>query len=170
MTAGVIYLRNPRRTLILTGPPFNSERDGEYANMVVNFKGKKVICGGTTSGIIARQLGREVTTDILSPCGDLPPVSDMKGVDLITEGILTLTRVAKYLAEDKIKHLSDAASKLVDLLLNSDIIDFVVGTRINEAHQDPSLPIDLEIRRNIIKKIAGILEEKYLRKVNLMYI
>ena len=57
----------------------------------------------------------------------------------------------------------------MELLLDSDIIDFQVGTRVNEAHQDPSLPVELDIRRNVIKRLAGLLEERYLKKTHITY-
>jgi hypothetical protein len=64
---------------------------------------------------------------------------------------------------------ANAATKIVELLLNSDRISFMVGTKINEAHQDPNMPVELEIRRNIVKKIASLLEEKYLKEVHIQY-
>jgi len=62
------------------------------------------------------------------------------------------------------------AGNIVKRIRESDMIDLMVGTRINEAHQDPSLPVELEIRRNVIKKIAFLLEDKYLKKVRLQFI
>jgi len=59
--------------------------------------------------------------------------------------------------------------KLLDLLTGSDIIEFMVGTRVNEAHQDPQLPIDLEIRRNIIKKMRELLEKQYRKETVIQY-
>ena len=98
---------------------------------------------------------------------DLPPLSIMKGVDLITEGILTLTKTAKLLEEHAPLYDSNPAERLARLLLESDIIEFVVGSRINEAHQDPKLPLDLEIRRNIVKRVARILETTYLKQTSI---
>ena len=94
----------------------------------------------------------------------------MDGVDLVTEGILTLTEVYRMLKEgiDKIKN--NAAVRLAKLLLDSDRIDFVVGTKINIAHQDPSLPMELEIRRNIVKKIFRLLQSQYLKEISVRYI
>jgi len=56
------------------------------------------------------------------------------------------------------------------MLKDSDEIHFVIGTRINEAHQDPNLPVDLEIRRTVVKRIANRLEDKFLKEVTLKYI
>jgi len=139
---------------------------------VDSFDGQKVICGGTTAEIVSRELkcGIEVNIDTMS--GDIPPVSVMNGVDLVTEGVLTLGKVSARLEEGVTLPVreKDAASALLSLLLNNDKIFLLAGTRINEAHQDPSLPVELEIRRNVVKKIKRLLEEKYLKEVNLDFI
>jgi hypothetical protein len=101
---------------------------------------------------------------------ELPPLSRMPGVDLVTEGILTLTSAAQMLEDAALLRDNNPAAMLVDLMLESDVIEFVVGSRINEAHQDPNLPMDIEIRRNIIKRIAKTLEDRYLKEVSVQYI
>jgi serine/threonine protein phosphatase PrpC len=170
MTAAVIYLRRPRRTVILTGPPYASGRDKEFAETLGDFDGRKVICGGTTANIVARELGRTIRDSLRGAgSGDIPPAADMDGVDLVTEGILTLTRTAQLLERDEAPREKNPATLLYNILLDSDYIEFVVGARINEAHQDPNLPIDLEIRRNIIKRIRHVLEEKYLKDTTLRF-
>ena len=94
----------------------------------------------------------------------------MEGIDLVTEGILTLTDVYRMLKEGIDENKNNGATRLTRLLLDSDKIDFVVGTKINIAHQDPNLPMELEIRRNIVKKIFRILQEKYLKETSVRYI
>lgn len=170
ITVGVVYFRVPRRTILLTGPPFSKERDSLYANYLDSFAGRKVICGGTSAEIVARELGREIKTDLHSHSCGIPPVSSMAGIDLITEGILTLTRVAQFLEEGSIPQESHGAASLAQMLRDSDAISFLVGTKINEAHQDPNHPAELEIRRNIVKRVAKVLQEKYLKEVSLQYI
>jgi len=169
MTAAVIYFRLPRRTIVLTGPPYAAGRDKEFAELLLEFEGKKVICGGTTANIVSRELGRPIHDDLRGGGGDIPPSALMEGADLVTEGILTLTRTAQLLEKDEPPREKNPAAKLYDILVESDSIQFVVGARINEAHQDPNLPIDLEIRRNIIKRICKVLEEKYLKETSIQY-
>ncbi len=168
----VIYFRNPRCLLLCSGPPYHPHDDRRLAMTVNSFDGQKVICGGTTAEIVSRELkcGIEVNIDTMS--GDIPPVSVMNGVDLVTEGVLTLGKVSARLEEGVTLPVreKDAASALLSLLLNNDKIFLLAGTRINEAHQDPSLPVELEIRRNVVKKIKRLLEEKYLKEVNLDFI
>ncbi len=167
MTCGVIYFRRPRKLIALTGPPFDKSRDGEYARMLADYDGTRVICGGTTCTIVSRELDRPVRLDLQTMSRDLPPLSVMEGVDLITEGILTLTRVAQILEEQTTATSDDPAARLAQLFMESDIIEFVVGSRINEAHQDPKLPMDLEIRRNIVKRVANALETRYLKETSI---
>ncbi|NSW44507.1 MAG: SpoIIE family protein phosphatase [Bacteroidales bacterium] len=171
-SACVVYFREPRSLLICTGPPFDKQNDKTYAQKLLNFEGKKIICGATTADIFARELKQTITDtfDMIDP--DLPPVSYMPGVDLITEGILTLTKVLDLLKHFKQEYLflKGPANLIVKMLLDSDYIHFIIGTKINEAHQDPNLPIDIEIRRTVIRQIANELEEKWLKTVTLEYI
>ena len=163
-----IYCRDPRESLIFTGPPYHSEKDNFYANNFINFKGKKAISGGTTANIISRELNIPVSADLSTNTGKLPGLLKMEGVDLVTEGILTLTKTLEYLKNEKPE--KNAAKVLMDFLLDSDVINFLVGAQVNKAHYDPSLPIEIEIRKNIIKQMAQVLEEKYLKKVNIQFI
>lgn len=169
ISCAVLYFREPRKSLIFTGPPYHKDKDLEYCLSFDAFTGKKAICGGTTANMIARELNREIYTSAQSDSGNLPPTAEMTGVDLVTEGILTLTRAAEYLEKEELTH-PDAAGQLVDFFLESDIIEFMVGAMINQAHYDPSLPIEIEVRRNVVKKIKKTLEEKYFKQVIIHYI
>ena len=144
-------------------------KDREYCQTFEFFSGKKAICGGTTANIISRGLRREIVNAAQENSGDLPPVSQMDGVDLVTEGILTLTRAAEYLEQEELNH-KDGAGLLVAFFLESDIIEFMVGAMLNQAHYDPSLPVEIEVRRTIIKKIKMLLEDKYFKQVIINYI
>jgi hypothetical protein len=170
MTVGVFYFRQPRRLLVLTGPPFHQNRDAHFASIFDTFKGRKVICGGTTANIVARELKRELVDHLETTDGDIPPIATFEGADLVTEGLLTLTKVAQFLEKGETTSRRNAASMLLERLLESDSIIFLVGTKINEAHQDPTHPMDLEIRRNLIKRIAKILERKYLKDTFVRFI
>ena len=163
-----LYCREPRESLIFTGPPYHQEKDSYYAKTFIEFRGKKAIAGGTTANIISRELNIPVTTDVTTTRGKLPGLSNMEGVDLVTEGILTLTKTLEYLESSKPEE--NAAKILMDFMLDSDCINFLVGAQMNKAHYDPNLPIEIEIRKNVIKQIAKVLEEKYLKKVNVQFV
>ena len=163
-----IYCRDPRKSLIFTGPPFHGEKDGYWAKTFMEFNGKKAIAGGTTANIISRELNIPVVAKLSMNAGKLPGLSEMEGIDLVTEGILTLTKTLEYLESGKTEE--NAAKTLMNFLLDSDVISFLVGAQMNKAHYDPNLPIEIEIRKNIIKQMAKVLEDKYLKKVNVQFI
>jgi len=166
-TCGVIYFRKPREVLILTGTPVSRDRDKELARRASTFDGRKVACGGTTTSILSRELNVPVKMDLTDLDPEVPPISHMAGFDLVTEGAITLAATARILDEygntDFLK--PNAATKLANVLLESDIINIIVGTKINEALQDPNLPQDLDIRRNIIRRLQKVLEKKHLKEV-----
>ena len=163
-----LYCRDPRESLIFTGPPYHQEKDNYFARFFMDFKGKKAISGGTTANIISRELNIPVIAKMSMNAGKLPGLSEMKGVDLVTEGILTLTKTLEYLENGKPE--DNAAKTLMEFLLDSDVIYFLVGAQMNKAHYDPNLPIEIEIRKNVIKQMAAVLEEKYLKKVNVQFV
>jgi hypothetical protein len=172
ITCSVITFRRPRYLTIVTGPPFNLERDRDLADCIRTACGRKAICGGTTASIVARLLDREVEMDLDHLDPEIPPMSRMAGVDLVTEGFLTLARAAELLEKGQgweSPH-ANAAQQLVGLMLDSDVVEFVVGTRINEAHQDPNVPVELDLRRNVVRKILSLLETRYLKQGSIRFV
>jgi hypothetical protein len=171
-TCGIIYFREPRELLLCTGPPYNKDDDRLLAAEVNQFKGKKIVMGATTGDIISRELNLKIEDVFKFEDTDLPPINVMEGIDLFTEGILTLNKVEKILKayHPNTKLGRGPADEIVKLLLESDAIKIIIGTRINIAHQDPHLPVELEIRRTVVNRIAQLLEEKLLKKVGISYI
>jgi hypothetical protein len=172
-TCGVIYFREPRRFMLITGPPFYKIKDYDFAGRIKNFKGKKIICGGTTAEIIARELDIHVEIQHTEKRpGLLPPVARMEGFEMVTEGILTLGKVEEILENyDSDTRLQDSsAEKVASLLLQHDSIEIIVGTRINWAHQDPEQPLELELRKFVVKRIVKILSNKFFKHVEVEYL
>jgi hypothetical protein len=172
ISCAVLYFREPRKLLVCTGPPYETAKDTDLAGRVTAYNGKVILCGGTTADIVARELKRKIVDDLIFEDPNLPPESFMEGIDLVTEGILTLQKVNEILKSynNSVKIGKGPADKIVKLIMESDEINFIVGTRINVAHQDPTLPVDLEIRRTVVKRIARILEDKWLKLVSVEYI
>jgi hypothetical protein len=172
ITCGAIYYRRPRRLLVITGPPFSKERDRELAELVQHFDGRKAICGGTTASIISRLIGRPVSMLLANVDPEIPPGATMEGIDLVTEGAITLAKVADMLEHGNSgePERKNPATDLLSLMLQSDIVEFMVGTRINEAHQDPSSPVEMDLRRNIVRKITVLLETRYLKESRVRFI
>ena len=172
ISCAIIYFRDPRKLLICTGPPYEKEKDRDLAAKVKKYQGRVILCGGTTADIVARELNRKIVDELVFEDPELPPESFLEGIDLVTEGILTLQKVNELLKtfNNSVKLGRGPADKIVKLIMESDEIHFIIGTRINIAHQDPTLPVDLEIRRTVVKRIARLLEEKWLKKVSMEYI
>ena len=172
ISCATIYFREPRKLLICTGPPYEKDKDPDLASKVKDYKGKVIISGGTTADIVARELNKAIIDELIFEDPELPPESFVEGIDLVTEGILTLQKVNEILKSynNSVRLGKGPADKIVKLIMDSDEIHFVIGTRINVAHQDPNLPVDLEIRRTVVKRIARLLEEKWLKKVSFEYI
>jgi hypothetical protein len=168
----VIYLREPRKLLLCSGPPFDQKKDEYLVDKVKYFKGKKIISGGTTVDIIARGLNLPIEDTLEFNDPDLPPVSMIEGIDLATEGILTLSKVNSILEKfnERTELGKGPADEIIKLFLESDEIQLCIGTAINIAHQDPNLPVELEIRRSVAKKLAKLLEEKFFKEVTLEFI
>jgi len=172
ITCAVVYVRKPRKTLIVTGPPFTKEKDQLLGQKIREFDGRKIVSGGTTAQIVSRLFEKKVTVDLSLWSANVPPPSKMEGIDLVTEGMLTLSKVATVLEKkESLNRMSnDAVKKFVEILINSDQVSFIVGTKINEAHQDPSIPVEIGIRRSIISRIRKALEQNYLKETSLEYI
>ena len=172
LTCGVVYFRQPRKAILCTGPPFNPEKDNEFASILKKFEGKKIISGATTTEIIARELGRTVLNEERTD-PTLPPSSKMKGIDLVTEGVLTLSKVTHLLnninLNSNMQFGKGPADQVCKLLLDTDEIYILVGTKINETHHDPSLPVEIEIRKHLIQRLNKVLSEKFMKVVTIEY-
>lgn len=171
ITCCVIGVRKPRRTLIVTGAPRNRESDKRLGERVKNFDGQVIVCGGTTAKIIARELDKDIKAD-KSPAGSLPPSSKIDGVDLVTEGMLTLTEVAKRLeSHTLLKNMSeDAAKRMISLLRETDQIEIIVGTKINDDIEDPSTAATIGLRFPIIDQIQRSLIKQYFKECEVLYL
>ncbi len=170
-TCLVVHLRRPRRLLLVTGPPYDETQDALVAAWVSDAPGRVAVCGGTTTRIIARELHRAIGPGPADQDPSIPPGASLRGVDLVTEGMITLAACLRLLEGPRPWPVPlSAATRLADLLLDSDRIDMVVGTRINEAHQDPALPMELGIRRNLLRSLAAVLERRWARRVTLRFV
>ena len=126
--------------------------------------GQRVVCGGTTAKIVARQMGQALEVDLATITAEVPPLARLPGVDLVTEGILTLTRVRDLLAAGTdraaVRFQVDGASSLLRLLLGVDHVHFLVGQAVNPAHQNPDLPHQLGIRVGVVREIVEELRQR----------
>jgi hypothetical protein len=157
---------------ILTGPPYYREHDADYARKGLLGEEHVVVCGGTTANIIERELGAKVSLTLadMRAAGGLPPVGHIAGVGIATEGILTLSRVLSALEEGRSPSFEPAAVRaILERMMSHDRIEFIIGTKVNESHQDPGIPQDLELRRTVVRRIAQTLEQKYRKNVIIQF-
>lgn len=170
-TALVLKIRTPRTLTVAVGPPQHREDDVQIAQLIREEPGSKVICGGTTGSIIAREWGTDIKVNLKDLDPEVPPYGRLRGVDLVTEGIITLSKTLEALKKGETQpegERKNAVSLLSKLLLDSDKIQFLVGKAINPAHQNPDLPLNLALKMQVVKEIAETLEERG-KKVDLLY-
>jgi hypothetical protein len=160
----VIKVRRKLMATVFTGPPEDRGADEALVSQFVKRAGRLAVCGGTTAKIVARHLGQPLEVDLKTMAEDVPPIARVEGVDLVSEGILTLTKTSALLqagAEKKtVRFKTDGASNLLRLLLEVDHVHFLVGQAVNPAHQNPDLPHQLGIRMAVIKEIATELRKR----------
>ncbi len=172
ITCSVVYYRKSRDTLLVTGPPYHKSKCKYMVEKFKSFKGRKIISGGTTSQIIANGIKEEIFVDMKDVALDIPPRAIMNGADLVTEGMLTINKLINILNSEDVKNIKDkdAAYRMAQIFLDSDKIYMLVGTAINEAHQNPNMPIEMGLRRIAVNNLAKILRTKYLKEVIIEYV
>ena len=167
-TACVVRIRKREPMNILFGPPSNRDDADRMMALFFSKRGKHIVCGGTTSSIAAKYLGKPIEASLDFANSDLPPIAMIEGVDLVTEGVITVNRVLEYardyLGENKnYEHWSferDGASLISRMLFEEATdINFYVGKAINPAHQNPDLPINFSIKMNLVDELSKCLRQ-----------
>jgi hypothetical protein len=167
-TACVIRIRKREPMNILFGPPSNRDDNDRMMSLFFSKTGKHIVCGGTTSSIAARYLGKKVEATLSFENSDLPPIAKIEGVDLVTEGVITVNRVLEYakdyLGENTMyehwNYKRDGASLICRMLFEEATdINFFVGRAINPAHQNPDLPINFNIKMNLVEELTKCLRQ-----------
>jgi hypothetical protein len=160
----VIKVRQKRVATVLTGPPVRPAKDEATVAGFVERPGLHVVCGGTTAKIVSRHVGRPLEVDLRTMQPEVPALARMEPIDLVTEGILTLTKANELLqaGADKttVRFRTDGAAALVRLLLDVDEVHFLVGLAANPAHQNPGLPVELGIKLAVVREIAEKLRRR----------
>lgn len=163
----VLKIRPRKPVQLLIGPPYDTEDDRKVMSLFFSKEGRHVVCGGTTAALAAEYLHQPLTAGPFYADPAIPPTAAIKGVDLVTEGIITISRVLEYakdyLAENKRypewSRKKDGASQIARMLfLEATDISFFVGKAVNPAHQNPSLPIGFSIKMRLVEELAGCLK------------
>ncbi len=159
-----IYARERHSLMVFTGPPLDTTTDAYHVERLLSFDGRKVVCGGTTSTILETYLGEMIDTDLSTLREDVPPIGRLSQLDLVTEGIITMSHALDYMRDceaDELRLPKDrnGATLLAQELLRADSIFFLVGQQINAFYQNPLLPRNLSIRKNLVLEISQFLRE-----------
>ena len=167
-TSCVVKIRKREPMNILFGPPSNRDDCNRMMALFFSKEGKHIVCGGTTSSIAAKYLGKPLRASLNFESSDVPPTAELEGVDLVTEGVITINKVLEYardyLGENKhYEHWNfkrDGASMICRLLFEEATdINFYVGRAINPAHQNPELPITFSIKMNLVEELSACLKK-----------
>ena len=167
-TACVVRIRKREPMNLLFGPPSNRDDCDRMMSLFFSKNGKHIVCGGTTSSIAAKFLGKPLKASINFERSDVPPIAEIEGVDLVTEGVITVNKVVEY-AKDYLKnnesyeqwsYKRDGASLIARMLFEEATdINFFVGRAINPAHQNPDLPINFSIKMNLVEELSKCLKQ-----------
>lgn len=165
-TACVVKIKKREPMNLLFGPPYNRDDCDRMMSLFFSKEGKHIVSGGTTATIVSKYLRKPIKTSFDYPDENIPPISQIEGVDLVTEGVITINRVVEY-AKDYLdknvfyEHWSykkDGASQIARLLFEEATdINFFVGRAINPAHQNPDLPINFNIKMNLVEELSKCL-------------
>lgn len=167
-TACVVRIRKREPMNMLFGPPSNRDDCDKMMSLFFSKEGKHIICGGTTSTIAAKYLGKPLRPKLEFADRDIPPIAELEGADLVTEGVITVSRVLEY-AKDYLKDNEsysqwsvkrDGASLICRLLFEEATdINFFVGRAVNPAHQNPDLPINFNIKMQLVTELSDCLKK-----------
>ncbi len=167
-TACIVKIRKREPMNILFGPPSNRDDCNRMMSLFFSKEGKHIICGGTTSSIAAKYLNKPLQATLNFEESDLPPIAMIEGVDLVTEGVITVNRVLEYAKDyladnemyEKWNYKRDGAALICRLLFEEATdINFYVGRAINPAHQNPDLPINFSIKMNLVEELSICLKK-----------
>lgn len=174
-TVACIKIRKKLPVQLMIGPPIDAHNDDFWVQKFMELDGKKIVCGGTTSHIVANYLQKEVVASCDFVDDDVPPTAKIDGIDLVTEGVLTLRKLLeyseKYLSTSdlspKFYSASDGVSLLADMLFEKAThITFFVGQGINPAHQ--GLPIDSTMKMKLVESLTKNLK-KMGKQIEIIY-
>lgn len=167
-TVCTIRIRKREPMNLMIGPPANRDECDKMMSLFFSKKGKHIVCGGTTSSIAAKFLRKPLIPKLEFPDPEIPPTAEIEGVDLVTEGVITINKVLTYAKDhldkntfySKWSYEKDGASLIARLLFEEATdINFYVGRAINPAHQNPNLPINFNIKMQLVEELATCLRK-----------
>ena len=176
-TVCTVRIRKREPMNLLFGPPSNRDDCNKMMSLFFSKEGKHIICGGTTSSIASKFLGKPLRVNLSFEDKEIPPTASLEGADLVTEGVITINKVLEYAKNYLADNNSysewsckrDGASLISRLLFEEATdINFYVGRAINPAHQNPNLPINFSIKMQLVTELTECLE-KMGKRVKVSY-
>jgi hypothetical protein len=162
-TVLVVQYRLPHRVTMMIGPPADEHADDMVVATLLKSEGVRIVCGGTTSNIVARRLEKEVEVLIHTGTKDVPAIGRLPGIDLVTEGVLTLSAVVDMLRRKvdpkTVRYAGDGASLILRQIHGADELHILLGKAINPAHQNPETPTHLGIKFHLIEELEYVTRE-----------
>lgn len=162
-TVAAVKIRQRIPVSLMIGPPSNPQDLKKMQTLFFAKEGKHIVCGGTTSKLAADYLGKPVVPclDYFDP--EIPPIAKIEGIDLVTEGVVTMTKVLEYadsylngsISISDLSMKKDGASRIAQMLFEEATdINFYVGRAVNPAHQNPALPINFNVKMQLIDEVS----------------
>ena len=176
-TVCTVHIRSRVPVNLMFGPPSVRDDGRKMMSLFFSKEGKHIVCGGTTSTIAAEFLGKSLRPKLDFYDPEIPPIAEIEGVDLVTEGVITINRVLEYAKNylsdnssyDEWSSKRDGASLISRMLFEEATdINFFVGRAVNPAHQNPNLPINFNIKMTLVDELSRCLM-KMGKKIKLSY-
>ena len=176
-TAMTVRIRARQQMNLMIGPPSDRNDCDKMVSLFLSKGGKRIVCGGTTSTIVSQHLGKPIIPNINYVDPEIPPTATIEGIDLVTEGVITINRVNEY-AKDYLEnnesykqwnYKQDGAALISRMLFEEATdINFYVGRAVNPAHQNPNLPINFNIKMQLVNELSESLK-KMGKKIKVSY-
>ncbi len=176
-TAMTVRIRARQQMNLMIGPPSDRNDCDKMVSLFLSKGGKRIVCGGTTSTIVSQHLGKPIIPNINYFDPEIPPTATIEGIDLVTEGVITINRVNEY-AKDYLEnnesykqwnYKQDGAALISRMLFEEATdINFYVGRAVNPAHQNPNLPINFNIKMQLVNELSESLK-KIGKKIKVNY-
>ncbi len=160
-TVVAVRIRRPRRLNLMMGPPVSPDHDAEVVRRFLAAPGQKVVSGGTTANLVSRVMGKPLKVSLEYHDPSIPPTAYLEGIDLVTEGVLTLNAAVdrlRALPELKRSTRRDGASLVARMLTEVDHVHIWAGGAVNPAHQNPLLPSAMNIKLQVLGRLRTQLE------------
>ncbi|MDO5562466.1 MAG: SpoIIE family protein phosphatase [Synergistaceae bacterium] len=169
-TVSVLHVMRPQTVALFSGPPKDQGEDKKLVEDYMNVAGPHIVCGGTSSQILARELGRELKVNLDFSNLDIPPTASIEGIDLVTEGVLTIKKVLELMDEymnspasqntiDEI-NAPNGASQLAKMLIDKCTnLQLFIGKAVNPAHSMGDFPTELRVKSRLLDDLAAQMQK-----------